>query len=246
VHWRRGTVHQGLVRWLVLGSIPSAFLGVYLLRKLGSGPSLQEVIRLALGAALLIVCAGLLVRPLLFARRAPDDGLPPQVRPLPTLLVGVAGGLVVGLTSVGSGSLMIILLLVLYPRLSVSQLVGTDLVQAVPLVASAAIAHLLFGDFQFGLTASILIGSIPGVFIGAHFSSRAPDHAVRPALVVVLLVSGLKLAGAPNAALAIVVPVAVISGVLYGLLAERRIRAARRPVPGTRPTVETVVAVRSS
>ena len=105
---------------------------------------------------------------------------------LPTLLIGIVGGIVVGLTSVGSGSLMIVLLLMLYPRLKLSELVGTDLVQAVPLVTSAAIGHLLFGDFNLGLTSSILIGSVPGVFLGAHFSSRAPDHVIRPSLIVVL------------------------------------------------------------
>src|SRR5438105_396517 len=82
--------------------------------------------------------------------------------------VGVVGGLVVGMTSVGSGSLMIVLLLVLYPRLQASQLVGTDLVQAIPLVASAALGHILFGDFHLSLTMSLLVGSVPGVYLGAR------------------------------------------------------------------------------
>ena len=86
----------------------------------------------------------------------------------------------------------------LYPRMQLSELVGTDLVQAVPLVASAAIGHLLFGNFKLGLTVSILIGSIPGVFIGARFSSRAPDYVIRPSLAVVLLLSGMKLVGVSN------------------------------------------------
>jgi uncharacterized membrane protein YfcA len=120
------------------------------------------------------------------------------VRVLPTIAVGVAGGLIVGLTSVGSGSLMIVLLLALYPRLQTSALVGTDLVQAVPLVTSAALGHLLFGDFQLALTASLLVGCIPGVYAGARLSSRAPDHAIRPVLVAVLVASALKLLGAPT------------------------------------------------
>jgi uncharacterized membrane protein YfcA len=113
----------------------------------------------------------------------------------------VIGGFVVGMTSVGSGSLMIVLLLMLYPSLSAAQLVGTDLVQAVPLVLSAALGHILFGDFQLGLTASLLIGSIPGVYLGARASANAPDSVIRPALVTVLVLSGMKLLGASNGAL---------------------------------------------
>jgi len=134
---------------------------------------------------------------------------------------------VVGLTSVGSGSLIIVALLLLYPRMSLSELVGTDLVQAVPLVASAAIGHLLFGNFKLGLTVSILIGSLPGVFIGARFSSRAPDYVIRPSLSVVLLLSGMKLIGASNLLLAFVAPLSVAAGLAYGLSAARRARLER-------------------
>ena len=86
----------------------------------------------------------------------------PSVRAIPTILVGVIGGILVGITSVGSGSLIMVALLLLYPTLSAVRLVGTDLVQAVPLVASASLGHLLFGDFALGLTGSILVGAIPG------------------------------------------------------------------------------------
>ena len=102
------------------------------------------------------------------------------------------------MTSVGSGSLMIVALMLLYPMLSSKELVGTDLVQAVPLVLAAAIGHLLWGEFELGLTGSLLIGSIPGVIIGAHVSSRAPDAFIRPVLVLVLVLSGLKLLDVPN------------------------------------------------
>jgi uncharacterized protein len=112
---------------------------------------------------------------------------------------------------------MIVLLLMLYPRLNLSELVGTDLVQAVPLVTSAAVGHLLFGDFRLDLTGSILIGSIPGVFLGARFSSRAPDYVIRPALIVVLGVSSLKLLGASNTVMLVVAPLAVALGVLYAV-----------------------------
>ena len=228
VHWKRGTVNKGLVKWLVLGSVPSAFLGVLMLRKLGSGAGLQSNVKLALGIALLVVATGLIIKPLLAARKKPGESLMPLVvKPIPTLIIGILGGLVVGLTSVGSGSLMIILLLMLYPSLKLKELVGTDLVQAVPLVTSAALGHFLFGDFKMSLTASILIGSIPGVFFGARFSSRAPDYVIRPALIVVLFVSGLKLVGASNTVLALLGPASALLGVGYSIMSGRRVKASQ-------------------
>jgi uncharacterized protein len=224
VHWRRGTVNRDLVKWLVIGSVPTAFAGVLLLTSFGQGEGTQGVVKLALGAALLLVAAGIVARPALTRFRKPNNRestRPFEVRPLPTALIGVLGGLVVGMTSVGSGSLVIILLLLLYPRIRLSDLVGTDLVQAIPLVASAALGHLLFGDFQLGLTSSILIGAIPGAYLGARLSSRAPDHWIRPALVVVLFASGLKLVGASNAMLALVVPMLVAASVWHAVLTSR-------------------------
>jgi len=228
VHWKRGTVQKSLLKWLVIGSVPTAFLGVLLLRKLGSGAALQGGVKLALGVALLVVVTGLVVKPLLSLRHRPGDSMIPfVVKPIPTLLVGIIGGLIVGLTSVGSGSLIIIMLIMLYPRMRLAELVGTNLVQAVPLVASAALGHLLFGSFKLGLTASIVIGSVPGVFIGARFSSRAPDYLIRPALIVVLTLSGLKLIGLPNKALGLVAPLAIAGGASYTLWAWRRARQRR-------------------
>ena len=195
VHWRRGTVNRDLVKWLVLGSVPSAFLGVVALRQVDAGPALQTLVKIALGVALLVVATGLALRPLFAGARSRQQPAPFVVRPLPTLLVGVLGGLIVGITSVGSGSLIIIMLLMLYPRLRLSELVGTDLAQAIPLVGAAAAAHMLFGQFHAGLTASILLGSVPGVFLGAQLSARAPDLVIRPVLIVVLTASALKLLG---------------------------------------------------
>jgi uncharacterized membrane protein YfcA len=119
-----------------------------------------------------------------------------------TLLIGLAGGFIVGMTSVGSGSLMIVMLLLLYPRLTAKELVGTDLVQAIPLVGSATLSHALFGHIDLGLTASLLVGSLPGVYLGARVSSRAPDSIIRPVLVVILTGSALKLLNVQNSALA--------------------------------------------
>ena len=236
VHWKRGTVNLQLVKWLALGSIPSALIGVLILKQFGVGPALQLRVKFALGVALLVVSLGLIIRPLLAKRRRPGDSQAPfVVKRLPTLLIGIVGGIVVGLTSVGSGSLMIVLLLMLYPRLKLSELVGTDLVQAIPLVTSAAIGHLLFGDFVLGLTGSVLLGSIPGVFLGAHFSSRAPDHVIRPALIVVLTVSSLKLLGVGNGPMTVIVPLAAALGVAFAVRTGRRLRrTGEMPIPQPR------------
>jgi uncharacterized protein len=233
VHLRRGTVHLGLVKWLTLGSVPAAFSGVIIARSLGEGEDVQNVIRIALGVALLLAAAGLIVRAYIrlleHARRRdgradplPQDRPRVEVRPFPVVLVGMAGGIVVGMTSVGSGSLIIIALMTLYPRLKASQLVGTDLVQAVPLVASAALGHLLFGDFQLAITTSLLLGSIPGVWLGAHLSARAPGGVVRRALAFVLLASALRLLDFSTAATGIILLVVVIVAPVLWMVVRRR------------------------
>jgi uncharacterized protein len=233
VHLRRGTVHLGLVKWLCVGSIPAAFSGVLIARFLGGGEEVQNVIRLALGIALLLAAAGLIVRAYIrlveHARRRDGraDPLPQgrprlQLRPLPTVVVGIVGGVVVGMTSVGSGSLIIIALMTLYPRLKASELVGTDLVQAVPLVASAALGHILFGDFQLDITASLLLGCIPGVWLGAHLSARAPGGVVRRALAFVLLASALKLLNVSNADTALILLLVAIVAPLLWMIVRRR------------------------
>ena len=228
VHLRRGTVNKRLVGWLAAGSIPSAFAGVLILRSLGDGADVQAHIKTALGVALLLAVATMIARAFLNVRRRAVKGLgimadpagvadhAPEVviRPLPTLLIGILGGLIVGMTSVGSGSLIIVLLLVLYPKLKASELVGTDLIQAVPLVGAAALGHILFGDFKLELTTSLLLGSVPGVYIGARVSAIAPGRVIRRALAFVLTASALKLLNFGNTELAVVLTAAVVIGPL--------------------------------
>lgn len=233
VHLRRGTVHLGLVKWLSVGSIPAAFSGVVIARSLGGGEDVQNVIRIALGIALLLSAAGLIVRAYIrlveHARRRDGraDPLPqgrPRValRPLPIVVVGIAGGIVVGMTSVGSGSLIIIALMTLYPRLKASELVGTDLVQAVPLVASAALGHIIFGDFQLAITTSLLVGCIPGVWLGAHLSARASGGLVRRALAFVLLASALKLLNVSTTDTGVILLVVAIFAPVLWMFVRRR------------------------
>ena len=204
VHLRKGTVNLRLVGWMVLGSVPAAFAGAYLLHLFGGGSAEQKHVEIALGAALLVGAAAMVLRYVL-DRRAGNErrGAVADItcRPLPTVCIGLVGGLIVGMTSVGSGSLMIVLLLFLYPMLSAGQLVGTDLTQAVPLTLAAALGALAFGHVEFGVTASIVIGSVPAVLIGSLLSSRAPDRYIRPVITFVIFVSGLKYVGVPTTAL---------------------------------------------
>lgn len=209
VHFRRGTVHTEIVRWLMLGSVPSAFVGVLVVKALGAGA--DQRLKIWLGCALLVAATSIVVKTRLQSRSrdrqlvpitgdlvGPDaTGFPPlRVRKSLTVGIGAIGGLVVGMTSVGSGSLIIVALMLAYPSLSSAELVGTDLLQAIPLVGSAALGHLLFGQVQLDVTGSLLLGSLPGIWLGAHVSSRAPDRIVKPVLVVVLVGTGLKLVGA--------------------------------------------------
>ncbi|HEY7634830.1 MAG TPA: sulfite exporter TauE/SafE family protein [Gemmatimonadales bacterium] len=233
VHLRRGTVHLGLVKWLCVGSIPGAFSGVIIARALGRGQQVQDVIRLALGVALLVAAAGLIVRAyfrlLEHARRRDGRAAPlPQGRPTvrlrvpATVILGAIGGIIVGMTSVGSGSLIIIALMALYPNLKASELVGTDLVQAVPLVASAALGHIIFGDFHMDLTTSMLAGCLPGVWLGAHLSARAPGGMVRRALAFVLLASALKLLNLSNARTGVILALVLVIAPVLWMLVRRR------------------------
>jgi uncharacterized membrane protein YfcA len=204
VHMRKGTVHRPLVGWLVLGSVPMAFLGAYLLHVMGHAKSAQANIEKALGIALLLGAGAMVLRYFLDRRdgQARTGRIHDIVaRPLPTVLVGMLGGIIVGMTSVGSGSLMIILLLFLYPTISANQLVGTDLTQAVPLTAAAATGALIFGHVQFGVTASLIIGSVPAVLVGSMLSSSVPDRYIRPVIAFVIFASGLKYVGLNTTAL---------------------------------------------
>ena len=233
VHIRRGTVNWQLVKWLAIGSVPCAFAGVFVLRALGAArPAEHREDRARLSHSSW-------PRPAWWSRRtctlrermqrraagiaeARSAAPPPMhVRVVPTVIIGAVGGLVVGMTSVGSGSLIIIALLMLYPVLRANQLVGTDLVQAVPLVGAAALGHVLFGDFQLGITASLLVGCIPGVYIGARFSTGAPGGIIRRALTLVLLASGLKLVGVGTTQLAWILGTIVVVGSLAWMAIRR-------------------------
>jgi uncharacterized protein len=240
VHLRKGTVNLRLVGLMTVGSVPMAFLGAYLLRQLGHASSSQKNVEIVLGAALLAGAAAMVIRSVMDRKSGPRTAKVSEVRirPVPTVLIGMVGGLIVGLTSVGSGSLMIVLLLFTYPLLSANQLVGTDLTQAVPLTAAAALGALAFGHVEFGVTASIIVGSVPAVLIGSLFSSRAPDRYIRPAITFVILASGLKYVGVATYPLAWTMGAILVTGLGYWLARTRPWRRepwVAEPVPALEP-----------
>lgn len=231
VHLRRGTIHKPLVVRLVAGSVPAAFVGAYAINRL-SGTGVQQEVKTVLGWALVVACASLVAKSYLSARRrrsgdaSRSAAVSYEVKTAPTVLVGVAGGFIVGMTSVGSGSLMIVLLMLLYPQLTSKSLVGTDLVQAVPLVASATLGQLAFGHISFAIAGALLAGSVPGVYAGARVSAKAPDAVVRPVLVVVLAASALSLLfDTDTHGLAWTVGIGVVIGVALWGAADATLRA---------------------
>jgi len=198
VHMAQRTVNFPLVGWMVTGSVPMAFLGSFVLHELGDSTGAQDNVERTLGAALLLGAAAMVLRYVLDRRKGQSrQGVVHdlKIHPVRTVGIGMIGGFVVGMTSVGSGSLMIVLLLFLYPMIGANQLVGTDLTQAVPLTLAAALGALAFGHVEFSVTTSIIIGSVPAVFIGALLSSRAPDRYIRPVITFVIFASGLKYVG---------------------------------------------------
>jgi len=234
VHIAKKTVNFRLVGWMVLGSVPMAFVGAYLLHVMGHAKASQTNIEKLLGAALLVGAAAMVLRYYLDRRSGRDRTTVVhhlEVRPVPSVVIGMVGGLIVGLTSVGSGSLMIVLLLFVYPMLGANQLVGTDLTQAVPLTMAAALGALMFGHVQFSVTTSIIIGSVPAVLIGAFLSSRAPDKYIRPAITFVIFASGLKYAGVSTTALGWILCATLLGAAVFYLAYVRPWKAGVDTLP---------------
>ncbi len=238
VHLRRGTVNMGLVRWLALGAVPGALGGTYVLGHL-HGAYVDNFIKTTLGWVLIVAATAMIAKGLLQARRKIDAVAPGTlaIYPVRTALIGLVGGFVVGMTSVGSGSLMIVLLMILYPRISMRELVGTDLIQAIPLVGAAAIGTSLWGHLQISIVGSLLIGAIPAVWLGAHYSSKASDRFIRPVIVLAMSISALKLLGVSNTAMGITVVAGTVIIVAWMLAA--RSRAQRAASAGAAALVTT-------
>src|SRR5262249_51201106 len=157
-----------------------ALLGPYLVRAVNSDASTEEfenLLKMWIGFALLLAATTYALRLYIELRRRAkgtlvSSGADPIIRPIPTVLVGMLGGLLVGITSVGSGSVIMIALLMLYPTLSALKLVGTDLVQAVPLVLAAAISNIAINGLDWSILIPLLIGSVPGSILGSKIAPR--------------------------------------------------------------------------
>src|SRR4051794_40118654 len=193
-HLKLKTVNMELVRWLAIGSVPAAIAGVGLVSVLEQHVSedrLDSLVYAVLGGTLLMVGVITLTRALILRDLVEErDRFDVERRhKVAAVMIGATTGFVIGITSAGSGTVIAILLIAVY-RLSPKKVVGTDVVHAAILLSAAAIAHWVGGNIDFGLAANILVGSLPGVVIGAALSDKAPQGLLRTALGLVLIASG--------------------------------------------------------
>jgi uncharacterized protein len=195
VHGASRTVDWGIVGRLVCGSAPAAILTlIAMVHFHAKSEGSHGVITTVLGAALILTAIAILFRKMIldfFAR--PTAAISPRTRTLYTVMLGAVLGVLVSLTSVGAGAIGVTVLLILYPGLPASKLVGSDIAHAVPLTLIAGFGHWLMGDVNLGLLVSLLVGSIPGIIVGSLLSARAPDSVLRPILASTLAIVGGRL-----------------------------------------------------
>jgi uncharacterized membrane protein YfcA len=234
-HWRQHTVDARLSSWMAVGSVPAAVAGVYVLDLLENwaGRDFDDLLLTLLAVALLLTGAATLVRSFLRRMDARErDTIPMERRhKIAAVALGASVGFVLGVTSAGSGALIAVGLILLF-RLSPQRVVGTDVFHAAILLWAAGLAHVTAGNVDFGLVGNILIGSVPGVWLGSHWSVRVEPAVLRATLAVVLIGAGLALLikaglGIP---LGVIVPfpVAVLVLLVVTMARERR---AREQVP---------------
>ncbi len=188
LHWRRHGIEWRLVRWLSIGSVPAALAGTYVLHELATSANTRQDVREALGAALVLGALAMAVR--LVRPRRGGDTHDVVVRRTATVLVGVGAGFMVGLTSVGAGSLVAVTLVVLYPRLRAERLVATDLAQSLPLTVAAGLGAIAFGHVDASLTAALVLGGVPGVALGSWASPRVRGGPLRAAVALLVGAAG--------------------------------------------------------
>ncbi len=242
VHLRQRTVNTRLVAWLSVGSMPAALAGVYTITHIGG--DVDTHVKQILGWVLIVAAAAMVAKSIVSARRPSETAKPGTlaVKVLPTMAIGVVGGFIVGLTSVGSGSLMVVLLMVLYPRISTRELVGTDLVQAIPLIGAATVGISLWGHFQFATTSSLLIGAIPAVYFGARMSAKANDAYIRPVIIMALVFSALKVLDVSTTMLEVVLVVCAVPLLGEIVRVARGDLAAHRAAPAPPADAEMALA----
>lgn len=215
VHLRHETVRWPIVGWLVTGAVPAALIAGWWSPRVISAAAAKTVLEPAIGAALIVsggVALAVRLRRAMRPAPAPSTRPPLAGRRLVTLAIGFVGGLVVGVTSVGSGTLILVALGIVYPALAPAELVGTDLVQAVPLVAAATVGHLLAGGLAVSLTAWVILGGVPGAVVGSLLAGKIPAKPLGAIVAGVIFASGCALLGW--------VPGSIVGGIaLLGLAA---------------------------
>jgi uncharacterized protein len=233
-HLRKGTVDMGVALWLSLGSCPGAIVGVVAIEAIQRhyGDSFSDFLLVALGVALFLVGSAVLVRALflqgLIERERHSVPLTPRVK-IAAVGLGFILGAILGLTSVGSGALIGLALILVF-RLTPQRVVGTDVFQAAILLWVAGLTHMIYGNVDFTLMGNILIGSLPGVWIGTNLMSKVPTAGLRITLGVVLFASAfgiLQKAGA-NYGLGVVIGAPIALAVACWLI-YRRTPQARAP-----------------
>jgi uncharacterized protein len=235
-HLRMKTVNLGLSFWLACGSVPAAIAGVWVIEFLHRkyGDSLDDVVLTMLAIALIVVGAIVLVRSLFVARMVNGEResfVIERRHKVAAVTIGATTGFVIGLTSAGSGTLIAVCLIVLY-RMAPRQVIGTDIFHAAVLLWAAGIAHILAGNVDFALVGTILIGSIPGIWIGSHLTARLPTGLLRVALGVVLICSSLALFNKAGIELPLAVMVSLPCALAVALLAPW-LRRRTRPLAAT-------------
>jgi uncharacterized membrane protein YfcA len=198
VHGRRGTVDWKIVGLLGMGSLPAAMVTLAMLKYLAlDEKTLRSLVTSMLSVALLLTGTALLLKDKVrqFGRR--KDGMVFELHhrhlPTATIITGALIGIMVTISSVGAGALGMVVLLFLYPRHAPVKLVGTDIVHAVPLTALAGMGHLALGTVDMVLLGNLLLGSIPGIYIGSHVSAKVPEKILRHVLAVMLLLIAFKM-----------------------------------------------------
>ena len=227
VHWRRGTPNLRLAGLLIIGSVPFAFAGGFIVQSVGDSAAQQDFLTTMIGCALLFTAATYTLRMYLQLRYVTKGNTvsedEPQVHVVSTIAVGAVGGLLVGITSVGSGSLIMVALLLIYPTLSAVRLVGTDLVQAVPLVLAAAVGHVVTSGVTWPVLIPLILGGTPGTFLGAKMAGWVSQSVIRRGIVIVLSLTGLKMLGVPPEWVGLIGAALLLLGPLvWGFVRQRR------------------------
>jgi len=231
-HWKQRTVDLELSTWMAMGSVPAAVFGVYVLTLLDDwlGSDFENVVIALLAGALLLTGTATLVRALLKRMQARErDTIEMERRhKIAAVALGVSVGFVLGVTSAGSGALIAVGLILLF-RLSPQRVVGTDVFHAAILLWAAGLSHVVAGNVDFALVGTILIGSVPGVWLGSHWSVRVDPAVLRVTLAVVLIGAGLALLIKAGLGIPIGVivpfPVAVIGLLVVTMVRSRKARA---------------------